>query len=251
MHNIELLGVLGGLGPASSAYLYELITAHTKASCDQEHINMIISSHAETPDRTAFITGKSAVSPLPTMISDAKRLEEYGAQAVVIACNTAHYFIDEVRKAVGVPVPSIISETAAFARHCGFGTVSIMATAGTVASGAYQNALDALGVRWLLPDESEQDALTSLIYDTVKAGGDFDPARFYDVAASLEKRGAEAHILGCTELSVVNSRLPREARFLDSTEVLAYTAIMLCGRQTTGFAPEYEGFVPDLGVQIC
>ena len=248
MHKIELLGVLGGLGPASSAYLYELITARTKASCDQEHINMIISSHATTPDRTAFITGKSGESPLPTMISDARRLEEYGAEAVVIACNTAHYFIDEVRSAVGVPVPSIISETAAFARHCGYHTVSIMATAGTVASGAYQNALGALGVEYILPDESEQAALTSLIYDVVKAGGEFEPERFYAVAASLEARGAGAHILGCTELSVINSRLPHEARFLDSTEVLAYTAIRLCGREVTGFAPEYDGFVPDLGV---
>ena len=248
MKRIELLGVLGGLGPASSAYLYELITARTKASRDQEHIDMIISSHSTTPDRTAFITGKSGESPLPTMISDARRLEEYGAEAVVIACNTAHYFIEEVRRAVGVPVPSIISETAAFALHCGYGTVSIMATAGTVASGAYQNALDALGVKWVLPDEAEQAELTSLIYDVVKAGMPLDPERFYSVARHLEDKGAEAHILGCTELSVINARLPHETRFLDSTEVLAYTAIKLCGREVTGFAPEFDGFVPDLGV---
>ena len=250
MHSIELLGVLGGLGPASSAYLYELITARTKASRDQEHINMIISSHATTPDRTAFITGESAESPLPTMISDARRLEAYGAQAVVIACNTAHYFIDEVRRAVGVPVPSIISETAAFARHCGYRTVSVMATPGTVAAGAYQNALGALGVDYVLPDEAGQAALTSLIYDTVKAGKALEPERFYEIADSLEKKGAEAHILGCTELSVINSRLPHEARFLDSTEVLAYAAIRLCGRETTGFAPEFDGFSPELGVSV-
>ena len=248
MQKIDLLGVLGGLGPASSAYLYELITARTKAAHDQEHINMIISSHATTPDRTAFITGESGDSPLPTMISDARRLEEYGAEAIVIACNTAHYFIEEVRRSVGVPVPSIISETAAFALHCGYKTVSIMATPGTVAAEAYQRALDALGVGWVLPDESDQRELTSLIYDVVKAGGKLDPERFYAVAARLEEAGAEGHILGCTELSVINSHLPHEARFLDSTEVLAYTAVKLCGREVTGFAPEYEGFVPDLGV---
>ena len=250
MKRIELLGVLGGLGPASSAYLYELITARTKAACDQEHIDMIISSHATTPDRTAFITGASDESPLPTMISDARRLEAYGAGAVVIACNTAHYFIEEVRRAVGVPVPSIITETAAFARHCGYKTVGIMATPGTVAAGAYQSALEALGVEYVLPDEAAQGELTSLIYDVVKAGKPLDPERFYAVARSLEEKGAEAHILGCTELSVINSRLKHEARFLDSTEVLAYTAIKLCGREVTGFAPEFDGFVPDLGVKI-
>lgn len=249
MKKIDLLGVLGGLGPASSAYLYELITARTKADTDQEHINMIISSHATTPDRTAFITGASEESPLPMMISDAKRLEEYGAEAVVIACNTAHYFIEEVRRALSVPVPSIISETSAFAKHCGYRRVGIMATPGTVASKAYQNALDALGVEWVLPDGERQKELTSLIYDVVKAGRELKPERFYAIASHLEDEGAEAHILGCTELSVINSRLPHEARFLDSTEVLAYTAIKLCGREVTGFAPEYDGFVPDLGVE--
>lgn len=248
MTKIDLLGVLGGLGPASSAYLYELITARTKANCDQEHIDMIISSHATTPDRTAFITGKSDESPLPTMISDARRLEAYGAQAVVIACNTAHYFIEEVRRAVSVPVPSIISETAAFARHSGYHRVSVMATCGTIESKSYQRALDALGVEWVLPDEADQNALTELIYDAVKAGRKLDAGRFYEVADHLEARGAEAHILGCTELSVINSRLPHERRFLDSTEVLAYTAIRLCGRETADFPPEYDGFEPDLGV---
>lgn len=248
MTKINLLGVLGGLGPASSAYLYELITAHTKARCDQEHIDMIISSHATTPDRTAFIMGESDESPLPTMISDARRLEAYGAEAVVIACNTAHYFIEEVRRALSVPVPSIISETAAFARHCAYRRVSVMATAGTVASRSYQHALDELGVEWVLPDEDEQRVLTELIYESVKAGRALDAADFYEVAHRLESRGAEAHILGCTELSVINSCLPHERRFLDSTEVLAYTAIRLCGRETTGFADEYAGFEPDLGV---
>lgn len=94
----------------SSAYLYEYITAHTKVSSDQEHIDIILSSRSSTPDRTAFITGESGESPLPVMIEDARRLEKYGAEAIIIACNTAHYFIDEVRASVNVPVPSIIHE---------------------------------------------------------------------------------------------------------------------------------------------
>lgn len=108
-----LMGILGGLGPMASAYFYELITAHTKAERDQDHIDIILSSRSSTPDRTAFITGESDDSPLPFMVQDAKRLEAYGADAIVIPCNTAHYFIDEVRKSVSVPVPSIIEETAA------------------------------------------------------------------------------------------------------------------------------------------
>lgn len=103
MNTPKLLGILGGLGPMSSAYLYEYITAHTKVSSDQEHIDIILSSRSSTPDRTAFITGERGESPLPVMIEDARRLEKYGAEAIIIACNTAHYFIDEVRASVNVP----------------------------------------------------------------------------------------------------------------------------------------------------
>ena len=62
---MKLLGILGGLGPLASAYFYELVIKHTKASCDQDHIDMIISSRATTPDRTAFILGRSHDDPLP------------------------------------------------------------------------------------------------------------------------------------------------------------------------------------------
>ena len=60
----KLLGVIGGLGPASSAYFYELVTEHTKAEKDQDHIDMILSSRATTPDRTDYILGRSDVNHL-------------------------------------------------------------------------------------------------------------------------------------------------------------------------------------------
>lgn len=246
MKTPSLLGILGGLGPMSSAYLYELITSRTVAATDQEHIDMIISSHATTPDRTAFITGKCADSPLPTMISDARRLEAYGADAIVIACNTAHYFIEEVRAAVNVPVPSIIHETADLVRFCGIKRVGIMATCGTILAGSYQRELERMGIEWVLPSEDAQDRLTALIYDSVKAGGEIDREKFYSVAAELEENGAQAHILGCTELSVINRALPHEARFIDSTEALAYYTIRLCGRTPVGFAPEFDGWTPEV-----
>lgn len=246
MKTPELIGILGGLGPMSSAYLYELITSRTAASSDQEHIDMIISSHASTPDRTAFITGKSGESPLPTMISDARRLEAYGADAIVIACNTAHYFIEEVRASVNVPVPSIIHETASLVRACGVKCAGIMATCGTVLAGSYQRELERMGIEWRLPSEAAQNALSELIYSSVKAGGAVDKDKFYSVAADLEAQGAEAHILGCTELSVINRSLPHEARFIDSTEALAYYTIRLCGKTPTGFAPEFDGWTPEV-----
>ena len=82
MEKRKILGVLGGLGPMSSAYFYELLTAHTLADSDQEHMDIIISSRASTPDRTSFILGQSDSSPVNAMVEEARKLVEYGASAI-------------------------------------------------------------------------------------------------------------------------------------------------------------------------
>lgn len=250
MKKPSLLGILGGLGPMSGAYLYEYIIAHTRARCDQEHIDVILSGRSSTPDRTAFITGESSESPLPVMIGEARRLEMYGCDAIVIACNTAHYFIDEVRASVNVPVPSIITETAELARATGKRRVGIMATRGTLGAMSYQNELERLGLEWCVPDEENQALLGSLIYDSVKAGGKIDTDKFYTVAKSLERQGADGMILGCTELSVINRSLPHDPKFIDSTEALAYYSICMFGKEPTDFPEEFSMWSPNFGLQL-
>lgn len=88
------IGNYGGLGPAASCYLYQMITDHTPAQKDQDHIDIVISSRASTPDRTAFIVGKSKDDPFDVMEQDGISLVRYGATVLAIACNTAHYFYD-------------------------------------------------------------------------------------------------------------------------------------------------------------
>ena len=235
-----LLGIIGGLGPMASAYFYELVTAHTKASCDQEHIDIILSSRASTPDRTAFITGKSSESPLPYMREDARRLEAYGADAIIIPCNTAHYFIDEVRNSVKVPVPSIIRETSRHLKRVGIKKAGIMATNGTVASGSYQTKLRDEDLSYEVPEEKFQKYLMELIYDDIKSGREIDLDKFYSVVAHLKGKGCDRMILGCTELSLINRKIGGDECLTDSLEVLANCAIKLCGGETVGFSPEFD-----------
>lgn len=59
----KILGILGGLGPMASVYFYELITSLTCADCDQEHISLLLSSFAHTPDRTAHILNPRRAGP--------------------------------------------------------------------------------------------------------------------------------------------------------------------------------------------
>ncbi|MBP3379026.1 MAG: amino acid racemase [Clostridia bacterium] len=236
----NLLGIIGGLGPMSSAYFYELITEHTLASRDQDHIDIILSSRATTPDRTDYILGRSEESPLPAMISDAKSLETYGASAIVIPCNTAHYFIKEVRKSVKVPVPSIITETVLHIKKCGYKKAAILATEGTIKSGSYQNEFDEYGMDYMIPDEDGQKKLMNIIYEQVKKGGIPSPDALYEVAEPMFKAGCDCAILGCTELSLIGKSMADDERFVDSLMVLAGCSIKLMGHKTVGFPKTFD-----------
>lgn len=235
----KLLGIIGGLGPASSAYFYELITEHTAAERDQDHIDIILSSHATTPDRTDFILGRSTDSPLPAMVADAKSLEQYGASAIVIPCNTAHYFIDEVRNSVSVPVPSIITETVMHIKKCGFKKTAILATEGTINTGSYQRDLEAHGIDYLVPDESEKKGLMHLIYECVKKGVIPPPEELYAITRPMFEAGCDSAILGCTELSLIGKKITDD-RFVDSLTVLASVSINLMGHKTVGFPESFN-----------
>jgi len=234
----KLLGIIGGLGPMSSAYFYELITQHTAASCDQDHIDIILSSHATTPDRTDFILGKSDSSPMPDMISDARSLEAYGATAIVIPCNTAHYFIEEVRNSVSVPVPSIITETVMHIKRNGYKKAAILATDGTILSKSYQNEFEKHGMGWQIPDSDGRRILMELIYEKVKKGITPPPSELYAVTDPMFADGCDCAILGCTELSLIGKSID-DPRFVDSLMVLANRAIHLMEHQTIGFSSTF------------
>lgn len=235
MQQHKLLGVLGGLGPMSTFRFCELLTAHTAAACDADHIDMLISSRASTPDRTAFILGNSTCSPLPAMREEADRLVRGGADLIVIPCNTAHYFYDALAAGCPVPMLNIIRETVSFLSRRGIRRFGLLATEGTVRSRSYQRYTEGTNLECLVPTDLEQACISNIIYGAVKRGETPDMAAFRAVAESLLKRGCEALVLGCTELSLLPKDTLSPDLYVDSLDVLAYRTIQTCGKQPIGF----------------
>ena len=235
-----LLGVLGGLGPMSTVYFCEMLNRHTLACCDSDHIDMIISSRATTPDRTAYILGTSDRDPLPVMIEEAHRLTRAGAELIVIPCNTAHYFYDGLAKECDVPILNIIEETVVHLAAGGIRRFGLLATEGTVFSGSYHRLCTAHGLECLTPEREEQALITSVIYDSVKQNKPVDMEAFLHVAEQLRKRGCERLVLGCTELSLLKRNGLDENLFTDSLEVLAYRTILSCNKTPIGFPNAFD-----------
>lgn len=225
-----VLGIIGGLGPMATVYFYEMLTSKTAAACDQDHIDIVISSKASTPDRTAFIMGESKDDPLCVMIEEAKKLEEYGASMIVMPCNTAHYFYDELHAAVKIPFINIIDETVSYCKKLGYKKVGILATEGTIMTKGYQMRLEKAGIEYEIPSPEMQQKVTELIYDDIKQGKRADMNKFSEISAELTSKGCRSIILGCTELSMIKRDEKLGRFYTDSLEVLAYSSIVACGK---------------------
>ena len=239
----KILGILGGLGPMATVYFYEMLTEHTLAGKDQDHIDIIISSRATTPDRTAFVLGESDENPLPVMQSEAEKLIKSGVDIISIPCNTAHYFYDALAPMLSVPMINIIFETVSFVKNAGAGKIGILATEGTVKSGAYKKVCADIGVGYEAPDEKYQKMLSDIIYGEIKQGKDADMAKFADICRHMREKGCERLVLGCTELSLIAKKNSLGDEFVDSLSVLALKTIKMCGKTPVGFSDEMMKFV--------
>lgn len=243
MQTGKTLGILGGLGPMSSVYFYEMLTAHTKAERDQEHLNILLSSRADTPDRTDFILGRSSQNPIYTMKAEVAKLVGAGADIIAIPCNTAHSFYEQLSADAPVPVINIIRQTALFCRREGVKKAGILATEGTVASGAYGEIFNLAGIECITPAAAEQKMISDIIYGDIKRGMPPNAEAFSKVTDKLLNMGCDRLILGCTELSLIKRTGALDGTlFIDSLEVLAYSAIKMCGKLPIGFDERLMNF---------
>ena len=223
------LGVIGGLGPIATAHFMELVIRMTEADTDQEHLDMILYNRPSIPDRTGYILDPTKPNPLPEMIRVGNALARQGAKLIAIPCMTAHYFHADLTRYIEAPIVHAIHETAVHLKKHGITKVGIMATDGTVRSKLFQQELLEHGITPVIPGEQGQKCVMSVIYDDIKANRPAEMDKFDFAAKDLRDQGAEAIILGCTELSLVKRDYPIGAGYLDAMEVLAQTCVSLCG----------------------
>ena len=223
------LVVIGGLGPIATAHFMELVIRMTEAQPDQEHLDMVIYNRPSIPDRTSYILDQTRPNPLPEMIRVGNALARQGAKLIAIPCMTAHYFHRELTRFIEAPIVHAIHETAVHLKKHGISKVGIMATDGTIRSRLFQQELEKHGITPVIPGEDGQKCVMSVIYDDIKANRPADMDKFDLASRDLREKGAQAIILGCTELSLVKRDCPIGAGYLAAMEVLAQTCVIRCG----------------------
>ena len=225
-----MLGVLGGMGPQASQVFYQYVIDRTDASCDQEHLPTLILSDALIPDRTKAILSGNTEPVFHHLLKDAKLLEHSGCTAIAMTCNTAHYFADRMQEQLSIPIIHMIRETAKFLSDNGKRRPGILATDGTIQTGLYQNACEAVGLEAVAPEAEIQKLVMSIIYDEIKSGKKGSWDKFQKIDQALQDMGCDCAILACTELSVFRTNYDLPPFYVDAMAVLADQAVVRCGK---------------------
>lgn len=238
------VGVLGGMGPEATIDFMAEVLQLTDADRDQGHIHLIVDQNPKVPNRQQAIrSGNDDVGPV--LAAMAGRLEQAGADFLVMPCNSAHVFESSIREATSLPFISIVDvcvdvcvESIAQAGPDG-GRVGLMATDGLAETGLYQRALGKAGFEAVLPNAREQERLMTLIHRIKGGDKQADVARgTEELARALVERGADAVLAACTEIPLVLTAEHLTVPLVSSTEALAKRTVALARRErplpTTG-----------------
>ena len=98
----KIVGILGGMGPYATVYFFKQIVDSTPAKKDREHLHVLIDNNVKIPSRTRAIL-YNEISPVRLMIKSINKLALWGADFVVVPCNSAHFFYEQVIKAIKIP----------------------------------------------------------------------------------------------------------------------------------------------------
>ncbi|NMA93707.1 MAG: amino acid racemase [Clostridiales bacterium] len=228
----NILGVLGGMGPMAGALFYKMITEMTVAERDQDHLNMIIISDVQIPDRsTAILNGDD--EPGRALHKNCKILESLGCKAICATCNTAHYFLHQFED-LSIPIISMVKETAKEMGRLHRGEkIALLATNGTIKVGLYQEALKAEGVEPYICSEEGRKATMHLIYDCIKGGKPADKESLAFIDKEIKDAGCAGALLACTELSVIKDEEKLDDFYTDPMEVLAARVIEFMGKEVS------------------
>lgn len=230
----KTIGIIGGMGPLATVKLFERIVTNSGAAADQEHPRVLIDNNTNIPDRTSFILGRGE-DPVPELTKSAVGLEKMGADFLIMPCNTAHFFLEEISKVIKIPFIDMLEETLLKASETVLdGRIGLLATDGTLQSGIYDKRAADHGLKLIHPEPEDQVKVMKFIYGIKSGNLGGHSEDFKEVVNKMADNGLKAVILGCTELSVAIDYLELDNRitYLDPLTIIARRALFESGCET-------------------
>ncbi len=225
---MKMLGLIGGMSWESSAQYYRLINEGYRAARGPAASAPCLLwsfdfAHIEALQRAGDW------SELTAMMEDAaRRLVRAGADGLIICTNTMHLMAEAVEQAAGVPLLHIADPTGAAIRAAGLNKVGLLGTAFTMEQAFYRERLaQRHGLEVIVPDAGDRALVHGVIYDELIAGvvSEASRAAYRAVITRLVARGAQAVILGCTEIMLLVRDEDSAVPLFDTTSLHAEAAV--------------------------
>ena len=227
---MKLLGLIGGMSWESSAQYYRLINEGVRAARGATASARLLLWSFDFAEIEALQRAGDWPALTGLMIDAAERLSGAGAEHLLICTNTMHLMAGEVEAATGIPLLHIADPAGAAIRAAGLGKVALLGTAFTMEHGFYRDRLaQRHGLEVLVPDAADRATVHRVIYDELVAGQVNEASRqaYREVIARLVERGAEAIVLGCTEIMLLIGADDSPVPLFDTTALHAAAAVDL------------------------
>jgi aspartate racemase len=225
---MRMIGLIGGMSWESSAAYYRLLNEGARARLGPTASARCLLWSFDFAEIEALQHAGDWDGLTARMVDAARRLEAAGAELLLICTNTMHRMAPEVQEAVGVPLVHIADATAERIVAAGLRTVGLLGTAFTMEQDFYKGRLrDAFGLEVIVPEATDRATVHRIIYDELVAGR-VEPASreaYRAVIARLVASGAEAVILGCTEIMLLVGQDDSPVPIFDTTALHAAAAL--------------------------
>lgn len=224
---MKTIGLLGGMSWESTQSYYRLINEGVKARLGGLHSARLILYSVDFAEIEVLQQQGDWEAAGRLLASAAEAVQAAGADFLLIGTNTMHKVAPQIDDAIDIPLLHIADATAQALKHEGMHSVGLLGTRFTMEQAFYRERLERAGIRVLVPDQEERDEIHRIIYEEL-CQGEIRPdsrAVFQAVVDSLATRGAQAALLGCTEIGLLLKQSDTPVALFDTTEIHANAAV--------------------------
>jgi len=226
---MKTIGLLGGMSWESTQTYYRLLNEGVKTRLGGLHSAKIVLYSVDFADIEA-LQHKGDWGATARILSDAAlSVQKAGADFLMIGTNTMHKVAPEIEQAIGIPLLHIADATAQVLKKDGATRVGLLGTRFTMEQAFYRERLENAGIDVVIPDEPQRHLIHRVIYEELCLGQIVADSRraYLEVVDSLAERGAEAVILGCTEIGLLIRQDDTPVPLYDTTGIHAAQAVEL------------------------
>lgn len=221
--SMRTIGLLGGMSWESTIPYYRAINERVRERLGGLHSARLLLYSVDFAE-IETLQHRGDWNQAGQMLADAAQaLERAGAEALVICTNTMHRVLPQIEPAISIPVLHIADATAQRILEAGFTQVGLLGTRFTMEQEFYRGRLEHFGLTPLVPDDAQREIVHRVIYDEL-CRGECRPdsrAAYRAIIADLAARGAQAVILGCTEIGLLVGASDSTVPLFDTTSIHA------------------------------